>query len=227
MGITVLLVSGQGLLREGLTRLLADDGFADVVSVATPERLGALSRVDTDVALVDATDGIDGAAQAIAELKREGAQAPAIVLGADSDEAFLRLLSEGARGFVDRAAGVEALRRAIGDVLQGRLAIGDRQAELLAREFVRRRDDTKPPPGRPEMVTQREIQILQLLAEGMTNAGIARRLVLSENTIRAHIRSIVVKLDAENRVQAVARAIELGLLSSRPPGDTTAQQRPA
>jgi DNA-binding NarL/FixJ family response regulator len=141
---------------------------------------------------------------------------------------FLSALAEGARGFLGRSTDRARLVRSLTDVAEGRLAISERLAERLAAEYVAKADGRRTGGrGHPGYVTERELEILQLLSRGMTNGAIAQSLYLSENTVRAHIRNIVLKLNAENRVQAVARAMNLGLLQPQPASNGMASAKAA
>jgi len=129
-------------------------------------------------------------------------------LGYQNDEVFLAALEEGASGFIDGMASLDDLLDCVHRVGQGDTVIPHRLALRLAHEYRERPPQTLQGPG----LTDREMEVLQLLAQGNSNKCMAQQLVLSEHTVRAHLRNIMRKLSADNRVQAVARATRDGLL---------------
>jgi DNA-binding NarL/FixJ family response regulator len=209
----VLLIGDMALLWEGIAQALSTQEVSRSV-VHQPSIAGAVrqvSRSNPDVALVQSRLPDGRASDAVRLLRSASDSVKVIVLGIGdhNDETFLAALEEGASGFIDGTASFDDLLNCVRRVGNGDTFIPHRLAVRLANEYRER----SPRPLDGAGLTGRELQVLQLLAQGDSNKAMARQLVLSEHTVRAHLRNIMRKLDAENRVQAVARATREGLLS--------------
>lgn len=215
----ILLLTDYALLRDGLSLILQREPSYVVQHVPSIEEAVRCARVWRPHVVLTQPPLCDGTVlDAIHRFLDEACACPVVVMSAVEDpDLFLAALRAGARGFLGRSVDAPQMIRTISDVAAGHLSIGDRLAERLAVEYVEKlRGRRAGTPGQQTYVTERELQVLGLLSQGMTNGAIARELFLSENTVRAHVRNIVLKLDVENRVQAVARAVYLGLLSGAP-----------
>ena len=208
----VLLVGDMTLLWEGIAQALSTQGISRSVTrlPSIADAVRHVSRSDPDVALVQSWLPDGSVSEAVRLLRGASDNMRVIVLGLgyQNDEAFLAALEEGASGFIDGMASLDDLLDCVRRVGQGDTVIPHRLAVRLAHEYRERSPQT--PQG--TCLTGRELEVLQLLAQGYSNKAMARQLVLSEHTVRAHLRNIMRKLDAENRVQAVARATREGLL---------------
>lgn len=208
----VLLVGDMALLWEGVARALAMPGLARSVArlPSITEAVSQACRSRPDVALVQSRLPDGKAADAVRLLRGVGDGIRVIVLGIGdrNEEAFLAALEEGASGFVDGTASFDDLLEAVRRVVGGDTYIPHNLAIRLASEYRERA--VRPLDG--ACLTSRELEVLRLLAQGYSNRAMARQLVVSEHTVRAHLRNIMHKLNAENRVQAVARATRDGLL---------------
>ncbi|MHB8377828.1 MAG: LuxR C-terminal-related transcriptional regulator [Dehalococcoidia bacterium] len=222
----VLLLTDYALLRDGLLLILQSESSFVVKHAPTIAEAVRCARKWRPHVVLTQPPLCDGTVlDAIRGFLDEACACPVIVMSVTEDpDLFLAALRAGARGFLGRNADAPQMVRTISDVMDGHLAIGDRLAERLAVEYVEKLQGRRAGTGRQQAyVTERELQVLYLLSQGMTNGAIARELFLSENTVRAHVRNIVLKLDAENRVQAVARAVNLGLLTVPSAGRTSTQ----
>lgn len=201
--LRVLLVGDDPLARGGLAYLLS--GEPDLAVVAQTDALGAAAAVERDDPQVAAWDlGADplGWLERLGDLGESGPPALALLL---DEEAAAAALAAGARGLLFR------------DVEGSRLATALR---ALARELMVFDDALLPPLLRPrpasqtqpEPLTPRELEVLQLLAQGLSNRRIAERLGISEHTAKFHVNSIVGKLGAQTRTDAAVRAARLGLV---------------
>jgi len=208
----VLLIGDMALLWEGIAQALSTQevSLSVVRQSSIAEAVRHVSRSNPDVALVQSRLPDGRASDAVRLLRSVSDSVKVVVLGIGdhNDEAFLAALEEGASGFIDGTASFDDLLNCVRRVGDGDTFIPHRLAVRLANEYRGR----SPRPLDGAGLTGRELQVLQLLAQGHSNKAMARQLVVSEHTVRAHLRNIMHKLSAENRVQAVARATREGLL---------------
>jgi DNA-binding NarL/FixJ family response regulator len=211
--IRVLLADDQRVVREGLGTLLGLlDGIELVGTAADGEEALALAqRYDPDVVLIDLRmprlDGIE----AIRRLTERGERPRTIALTTYADDAsVLGALRAGARGYLTKDAGAEQIRAAVEAVARGEAALDPAvQHHVLAAL-------TEPEAEAPELpdgLTPREAEVLALIAEGLTNAEIADRLVVSAATVKTHVNHIFAKAGVRDRAQAVVYAYANGLSS--------------
>jgi DNA-binding NarL/FixJ family response regulator len=208
--IRVLLADDQRVVREGLGTLLGLlDGIELVGTAADGEEAVALAaRHDPDVVLMDLRmprlDGIE----AIRRLAERGERPRTIALTTYADDAsVLGALRAGARGYLTKDAGAEQIRAAVEAVARGEAALDPAvQHHVLAAL-------TEPAPASelPDGLTPREAEVLALIAEGLTNAEIADRLVVSAATVKTHVNHIFAKAGVRDRAQAVVYAYANGL----------------
>lgn len=203
--VRVAVVGADPLARSGLSALLGTSSALDLVGeVAAGEGLvEALTALGADVVVWDLGPQPETAPEEIQALAR--AEIGVVVLGADGElaaEAF----GAGALGALRRDARAERLHAAALAVAEGIVALDPDLARAL---FGSRPAATAP----AETLTTRELEVLELLAEGLSNKLIAARLGISEHTVKFHVNAILSKLDAETRTEAVVRAARLGLLT--------------
>ena len=202
----LVIVDDHQIFSASLTRLLATDDDIDVVgtAVSVRELSTLLTDVAPDVIVVDwqLTDG-DGA-DAIRVIRRVRPEAKVLILTGNLDDATLqRAVGAGSDGFVTKDRPPKELVDAINAVGRGEVAF---DAAALARVLSHR----EAPP--PTDVSDRELQVIRLLAEGRSNKEIAELLFLSPNTVRNHIHRISGKLDASTRLEIVVEAARRGLI---------------
>ncbi len=213
--IKVVVTDDQDLVREGLRMMLEAEEGIDVVGEAGngKEALDAARRLDPDVVLMDVRmpelDGIEATARLVAS----GGRARVLVLTTfDLDEYVYRAMKAGASGFLLKDATREQLAAAVRTVAAGDALLAPAITRRLIEDFCHR-----PPPG-PELpeaaagLSQREIEVLRLLARGLSNAEIAGELYLSEATVKSHVARVLQKLRLRDRVQAVVFAYESGVV---------------
>jgi DNA-binding NarL/FixJ family response regulator len=213
MTIRVFIADDHPVFRRGLRAGLADAPDVVVVGEATDGRTAVAAAVQqrADVVLMDLhmpeMNGID----ATRELRRAAPDVSVLVLTMfDNDESLFTAMRAGARGYLVKGAEQEQIVWAIKAVAAGDVVFGAGVAERALAYFA-----AAPCGGRaarpfPEL-TDREIEVLRFVADGLTNADIARRLVLSEKTVRNHISNVFAKLQVADRAQAVVRARRAGL----------------
>ncbi len=208
----VLVAAPYPLTRAGLSALVEADPRMDVAgTVEEPsdlaERVQALAP---DVVLVDPGDESDAWLEAIWRLSDSGAMPPVLLLSG-STAAAREALASGVAGLLLRDAGPEEIGEALAAVARGLVVIDRRAAEALVEEAPPTRP-TPPEAAAVEPLTTREREILQLIAEGLPNKAIAAELGISEHTVKFHVGSILDKLGASSRSEALARAARLGLI---------------
>ena len=212
--IRVLVVAAYPIARAGLAALLG--GFADLAVVGQASGTGAWSALldasAPDVILLDQASGDEEALEGLGRILTGRVGVAALVLGAErTEDALLDALGAGARGYLPRESSGEELAAAVRAVAAGLIVLHpDPAMPLLERILDRPRPALAEAPG--EALTPREREVLQSLAGGLTNRAIARRLAVSENTVKFHVSSILTKLDAASRAEAVALAARRGLL---------------
>jgi DNA-binding NarL/FixJ family response regulator len=208
--IRVLLADDQRVVREGLGTLLALLEGIELVGTAADgeEAVTLAAEHDPDIVLMDLrmprVDGIE----AIRRLAARGERPRAIALTTYAvDASVLGALRAGARGYLTKDAGAEEILAAVQAVARGEAALDPAvQHHVLA---------ALTEPGSPELpdgLTPREVEVLQLIAEGLTNAEIAERLVVSAATVKSHVNHIFAKAGVRDRAQAVVYAYSNGLV---------------
>jgi DNA-binding NarL/FixJ family response regulator len=207
--IRVLLADDQRVVREGLGTLLGLlDGIELVGTAADGEEVLALAaRHDPDVVLIDLRMPRMDGTEAIRRLAERGERPRSIALTTYADDAsVLGALRAGARGYLTKDAGAEQIRAAVMAVARGEAALDPAvQHHVLAAL-------TEPAAGElPDGLTPREAEVLALIAEGLTNAEIAERLVVSAATVKTHVNHIFAKAGVRDRAQAVVYAYANGL----------------
>lgn len=217
--IKVLLVDDQELVRRGMQMMLgAQDGIEVVGSAADgAEALELLAGTDCDVVLMDVRmPGMNGV-DATAEIRRRGERPKVLVLTTfDLDQYVFDALSAGASGFLVKDTPLDDLVSAIRHVHAGDAVVSPSTTTRLIRHFTGGGTPAPRPTPRAdhrlEQLTGREREVLMLLAEGLSNAEIATRLVVEEVTVKTHVSRILTKLGLRDRTQAVITAYRSGLV---------------
>jgi DNA-binding NarL/FixJ family response regulator len=208
--IRVLLADDQRVVREGLGMLVGLLEGIELVATAADgeEALALAAEHNPDVVLMDLRmprmDGIE----AIRRLAARGTSSIALTTYAD-DASVLGALRAGARGYLTKDAGAEEIRAAVEAVARGEAALDPAiQHHVLAAVSAPAEPSV---PDTPDDLTPREVEVLQLIAEGLTNAEIAERLVVSAATVKSHVNHIFSKIGARDRAQAVVYAYTNGI----------------
>ena len=208
--IRVVVADDHPAFRAGLRLLLQDSGVDVVAEVADGiQALAAVEETRPDVALLDLQmPGLTGV-EVTRRLQEVAPETRVLVLTMiEADETVLAAIRAGAWGYLLKGAGQEEIERAVRSVAAGEAVYGAGIAERVMAFFATRSGGALPPL--PEL-SDREREVLRLAAEGRPNADIARRLFLSEKTVRNHVSSIFAKLGVADRASAVARARDAGL----------------
>jgi DNA-binding NarL/FixJ family response regulator len=205
--IGLVVVDDHPIVRQGLTSALADEADFQVLGAAASaeEALPLVARLRPDVILLDLElPGLSGI-EAIPRLIEGNPASKILVFTAyDTNERVLGAIRAGARGYLLKGAAVADIARAIRDVAAGGSALEPRVAAKVI--------TTVRGPRAADQLTAREREVLDLIARGLPGKQIARVLSISERTVKFHTASLLHKLGAENRAQAVAVATQRGLL---------------
>jgi DNA-binding NarL/FixJ family response regulator len=218
--VRVMLVDDDHLLRSGLRAILSSDDSIEVVGEAENGRL-AVQRARhhrPDVVLMDVRmSDLDGIA-ATAELLKATPTSKVIILTTfEIDEYVLGALRAGASGFLLKRSSPEQLVAAIHTVADGDALLSPSVTRRLIERVAAHPTLTREPNPRLAELTPREREVLELVAQGLSNAEIAETLTLERTTIKSHVQRILAKLGARNRVEVVIVAYEWGLIT---PGHT-------
>lgn len=217
--IRVVIADDQDLVREGLRMMLDAEGDIEVVGEAGngKQALDAARAHDPDVLLMDVRmPELDGL-EATARLVGSNARARVLMLTTfDLDEYLYRAMKAGASGFLLKDANREQLAAAVRTVAAGDALLAPAITRRLIEDFCRRPPPSAGPPAGADELSPRELEVLRLLAQGMSNAEIAGELFLSDATVKSHVARILSKLNLRDRVQAVVLAYESGIV--RPGG---------
>lgn len=212
--IRVLLVDDQLLFRKGVRSLLDEEPDMVVVGEAS-NGLEAVQQAlarEPDVVLMDINMPICGGVEATRQIKAKRPETKIVALTvSDEDDDLFEAIKTGAEGYLLKDLRPDELFQMIRGVMRGETPISPAVAGKLLSEF-RRRPWRQPSQRAGWDLTARELEVLQLVAEGLGNAEIAARLFVVEGTVKNHLHNILEKLHLENRVQAAAYAIREGLV---------------
>lgn len=213
---TVFLADDQGLVRGGFRMLIeAEDDLAVIGEAADgAAAVKQLTSRPADVVLMDIRMPIMDGVEATRRLVASGIPTRVLVLTTfDLDEYVFAALKAGASGFLLKDARPEELLSAIRDVAQGDAVVAPSATRRLLTHVVRALPGSPPQlhQGKVELLTAREIEVLQEIAAGATNAEISANLYMAEGTVKTHIGRLLAKLDCRDRVGLVLFAFEAGL----------------
>lgn len=210
---SVLIVDDHALFRAGMLAVLGGLPDVEVVAEAATgeEALTAVAEHRPEVVLMDLRmPGIGGlAATARITERHPDVKVVVLTMSEDPDSVFAALRA-GARGYLLKESGGDDVRRVIEGVARGEAVFGPRVAEQVVRFFSTAAVGRAAAEAFPDL-TAREREVLDLMARGLDNASIARRLFLSEKTVRNRVSDILTKLRARTRAEAVVRARDAGI----------------
>jgi DNA-binding NarL/FixJ family response regulator len=219
--VRILLADDQAMVRAGFRMILETEPDLDVVGEADDgeQALAAARRTHPDVVVMDIRmprlDGVAATRRLLAELDPP----PHVVMVTtfDDDDYLYEALRAGAGGFLLKNAPPEELVEAVRTVASGEGLLSTTVTRRVIEEFARRSPRESPPPDALAELTERELEVLRLMARGLSNAEIAEQLVITPGTAKTHVGRILMKLDLRDRVQAVVLAYETGLVRPAAP----------
>ncbi|MFJ6016008.1 response regulator [Streptomyces sp. NPDC092952] len=225
MNARVVVADDQSVVREGIVMLLGLLPGIEVVGAAKDgeEAVSLVAELSPDVVLMDLRMPRCDGAEATRRIRRDYPGTQVVVLTTfEDDDSLFPALRAGARGYLTKDAGGEEIVRAVQAVLSGDVGL----SPSVQRRLLERVTETPPPspPSPPPVsegylpdgLTPRELEVLVLIAEGLSNPEIARRLCISQATVKSHINNLFAKTGVRDRAKAVRYAYVRGL--AQPPG---------
>jgi len=207
--IRVIVADDHPIVRSGIVGLLSSAADIDVVGEAGngAEAVALATRLSPEVVLMDLRMPGVGGAEATALILAARPDVRVVILTTyESDENILTAIEAGASGYLLKAAPQEEILAGVRSVARGEVALAPSIAALLVKRM------REPAPA---TLSDRETQVLALVADGNSNRAIAAALFLSEATVKTHLIHVFEKLDVKDRTRAVTKAMELGLLPGR------------
>jgi DNA-binding NarL/FixJ family response regulator len=213
--IRIVIVDDQPLVRAGFRMVLASQPDIEVVGEADDgaQALDLLRHTEADVVVMDIRMPIMDGVEATRRLRHETSGPKVLALTTfDTDSDAFAALQAGASGFLLKTAPPEELMAAIRIVAGGDAVVAPRITRRLLDRFADQLAPPQDPDASGNPLTEREREVLLLVAQGMSNAEIAARLFVAETTVKTHVGRILTKLGLRDRVQAVVLAYETGLI---------------
>ena len=210
--IRILIADDHPIVRDGLTAVFSTQPDFEVVGEAGngADAVRMVAELNPDVVLLDLEMPEMDGVEALSRMRESAPEIAAIVFTAfDTDERILSAIRAGARGYLLKGTPREELFDAVRTVYQGGSLIQPVVASKLMRQISRSSESENAGPG----ITPRESDVLHLLGQGLQNKEIAAELSITERTVKFHVGSILTKLNAGNRTEAVTIAVQRGLLS--------------
>jgi DNA-binding NarL/FixJ family response regulator len=212
--VRVLLADDHRMLRETLRRSLADFGVEVVGEAADGrEAVEQAAALRPEVVLMDVTMPVLDGIEATREIRERVPDTSVVMLTMHADdEMVVRAIRAGASGYLVKDCSVEEVAGTVRRVAAGQTALSPELAASMLAEV--RRLERAGEPAEP-VITRREAEVLQLVADGLSTTEVAARLYISVKTVKNHLASIYAKLDARDRTQAVVRAVRMGIVHLR------------
>ncbi|MFF0609741.1 response regulator [Nocardia tengchongensis] len=214
MIITVLIVDDQAMVRTGFTTFLSTQPDIDVVGEAADgqDAVRRAAELEPDVVLMDVRMPVMDGLEATRAIMCELADPPKVLVLTtfDLDDYVYAALRAGASGFLLKDASADQLADAVRVIAAGNALLAPSVTRRMISEFTRL--GPRRSHGTPTDITNREAEVLTLVAQGLTNREIAAQLVLSEHTVKTHVARILTKLGLRDRAQMIIYAYETGLV---------------
>lgn len=213
MTIRLMLADDHRMLREGLRRSMSEAGF-DVVGEASDgvEAISLAGQLRPDVILMDVTMPNCDGVEACRQVRIDDTTAKIVMLTMHADQEVLtNAIRAGAVGYLTKDCSTREIAEAVRMAAGGDTVLSPQLARSMLAE-VRKLDEPRT-PDEDRVVTKREEEVLQLIADGCSTPEVAERLYISQKTVKNHLASIYQKLDARDRTQAVLQAVRMGIVS--------------
>ncbi len=212
MTIKLMLADDHRMLREGLSRSMADEGF-DIVGEAQDgfEAIRMASQLKPDVILMDVSMPNCDGVEACRQVKSSGSLSKVVMLTMHVDkEVLTNAIRAGATGYLIKDCSTREIADAVRMAASGETVLSPQLAKSMLDEV--RRLDERASTEEERVVTKREEEVLQLIADGCSTPEVAEGLYISQKTVKNHLASIYQKLDARDRTQAVLQAVRMGIV---------------
>jgi two-component system response regulator DevR len=206
--LRVVLVDDHHIVRQGLRSILEPDPQFEVVGEAGngADALRIVAEQQPDIVLLDLKLPDMGGVELCQRISEANPQTAVLILTAFIDRGLVdACLRAGARGYLLKDAENLHLQEQLLAVVQGHAALDPRAADVLTDYLLKHKPS-------PEVLSLRELEVLRLIAQGLTNKEIGAKLYISENTVKGHVKEILTKMNARNRIEAVLVAKERGFL---------------
>ena len=211
MTIRVVLADDHAVVRKGIRDFLQEDGDIEVIAEAGD---GAkvkelLTSLQPDVAVLDVRMPFATGIEVTRWIREQSLPIRVLILSAYDDDPFVRAaMQAGANGYVLKNAEADEITAAVRKIAQGRSVLDPE----LAQKVILHMTDDQPQVVAPELLTERERELLQLAASGLTNKAIGGKLSISDRTVQGHLASIYGRLGVNSRTEAVTKALQLGYI---------------
>jgi len=211
MTIRLLLADDHRMLREGLRRTLEEEGLEVVGEAADGEEaLRLAAKLRPDVVLMDVTMPVLDGVEATRQLHEHLPEIPVVILTMHADrEVLARAIRAGASGYLVKDCSTDEVVRTVRLAASGETALSP---ELAASMLAEAQRADAPAEELEPIISRREEEVLQLVADGLSTSEVAAKLYISIKTVKNHLASIYEKLDSRDRTQAVLRAVRMGII---------------
>ncbi len=215
MSIRVLLADDHRMLREGLRRSLTEEGF-DVVGEADngEQAVRLVAELEPDIVLMDVSMPEMDGVEATRLIRESDSPSRVLMLTMHADkEVLAEAIRAGASGYLVKDCSTEEITDALRMAANGDTALSPHLAATMLDEV--RRLEAPDPADDEQLITKREEEVLQRIADGCSTSEVASQLFISQKTVKNHLASIYQKLDARDRTQAVLQAVRMGIVHLR------------
>jgi DNA-binding NarL/FixJ family response regulator len=211
MTIRLLLADDHRMLREGLRRTMEEEGLEVVGEAADGEEaLRLAAKLRPDIILMDVTMPILDGVEATRQLHEHLPEIPVVILTMHADrEVLARAIRAGAAGYLVKDCSTDEVVRTVRLAASGETALSP---ELAASMLAEAQRTDAPAADLDPIISRREEEVLQLVADGLSTSEVAAKLYISIKTVKNHLASIYEKLDSRDRTQAVLRAVRMGII---------------
>ncbi len=217
--LRVLLVDDHVLFRKGIASLLSARSDMTVVAEASDgvEAVQIARETLPDVILMDINMPKQDGLETVKIIKQEMPHIQIVMLTvSDDDEDLFEAIKNGAKGYLLKNLEPQELYSMLDGIREGEAAISGKMATRILKEFRQPAAEVTQEVRNLDQLTDREVDVLEEVVTGATNKEIAKRLHITENTVKIHLRNILDKLQVQNRIQAAVRAVREGLIEQEP-----------